>query len=484
MPTSNNLPNRVLVWDDLIFDLQERLSAIDTPIYMVGGVVRDAFLRRPIADVDMATAGSGIAVARKIANALKGAFYPLDPDRDVGRALVDTPNGRIIFDVASFRGADLEADLRDRDFTINAMAVDLRGDLKTLIDPCEGEGDLLAHLIRRCNPLSLTHDPIRALRGVRQSIQFGFRIDPETLADMRQTAPLLAKISAERLRDEFFNLLNGAKVHSALRIADSLGMLTLIVPETAVLKTQPGASALPDGFALALNTIEHLARILNTVSPRRTDETAAQFTLGTLVMAFDRFRKPLQTHIEHVYADDRTHQALLILMLLLDSADVDTVEARGFALRLSNPERERLTALVRRREHFAALADYEAELDPLTVYRYWRDAGEAGVDIILLDLARTLARGGVSISQDGWLRRVDHAGTLLYGYFQRRTEWIDPPALINGRELMAALHLKPGRMVGELLEAIREAQVTGSVTSAADALELARRLLGTPGQAE
>ncbi len=481
MSTSNN---RVLVWDDLILDLQERLSAIDTPIYMVGGVVRDAFLRRPIADVDMATAGSGIAVARKIANALSGAFYPLDPERDVGRALVDTPNGRIIFDVASFRGADLEADLRDRDFTINAMAVDLRGDLNDVIDPCGGEGDLLAKVIRRCNPLSLTHDPIRALRGVRQSIKFGFRIDSETLADMRQTAPRLVETSAERLRDEFFNLLNNAKAHSALRIADSLGMLTAIVPEVSLLKTQPGAAALPDGFSLALNTIEHLTRILTTISSRRTEETAAQFTLGVLVMAFDRFRKPLQGHIERVYADDRAHQALLILALLLDSADVETVEARAAALRLSNPERERLTALVRGRAHFAALANSETELDPLTIYRFWREAGEAGIDITLLDLARTLARGGVSIDQDRWLRRVDHAGTLLYGYFQRRAEWVEPLAVINGRELMAALHLKPGRMVGQLLEAIREAQVTGSVTSAADALELARHLLDAPHQAE
>ena len=478
MSTSNSLPNRVLVWDDLIFDLQDRLAALDTPIYMVGGVVRDAFLRRPIADVDIATAGSGIAVARKIANVLKGAFYPLDPDRDVGRALVDTPNGRITFDVASFRGADLEADLRDRDFTINAMAVDLHGDLNAVIDPCGGERDLVAKTIRRCNPQSLAQDPIRTLRGVRQSIKFGFRIEPDTLADIRQTAPRLSEVSAERVRDEIFNILSVIRPHAALRVADSLGLLAPILPEAAALKARPGAAALPDGFALALNTIEQLTHVLTAISPRRTDETAAQFTLGTLVMAFDRFRKPLQAHMNRNYADDRTQQSLLVLALLLDHINAEDIEVRAAELRLSNPEKDRLMALARHRERFAAvLTTGKSEIDPLTIYRYWRDTGESGVDIILLDLARTLANSGVSIHQDLWLKRVEDAGTLLYGYFHRREEWIEPPVIINGRGLMDALRLKPGRTVGELLEAIREAQVTGNVTNAEDALDLARRLL-------
>ncbi len=109
----------VLAWSDAILDLQDLLrdDATDAePIYVVGGAVRDALLRRPIKDVDIAVAHGGIKLARRIANHFGGGFFPLDAERDVGRALIDTPDGRLSIDVAGFRGDSLDADLRDRDF--------------------------------------------------------------------------------------------------------------------------------------------------------------------------------------------------------------------------------------------------------------------------------------------------------------------------------------------------------------------------------
>ena len=183
----------VLAWSDAILDLQDLMRDEAEPVYVVGGVVRDALLRRPIKDVDIAVARGGIKLARRIANHFGGDFFPLDAERDVGRALIDTFDGRLSIDVAGFRGDSLDADLRDRDFTINAMAVDLRGDLNAVIDPTGGADDALVKLIRQCNPDAIARDPIRALRGVRLSAQFGFRIERETQQAIRVYAPQSAR---------------------------------------------------------------------------------------------------------------------------------------------------------------------------------------------------------------------------------------------------------------------------------------------------
>ena len=134
-------PYRPLVWPDVVYDLQDMVADAPQPVYIVGGAVRDALLHRPVTDIDLAAASGGIALARRLANALHGDFFVLDAERDVGRTLVDTPQGRLIIDVARFRGEDLLADLSDSDFTINEMAVDLKGDLRLLIDPLCGEQD-------------------------------------------------------------------------------------------------------------------------------------------------------------------------------------------------------------------------------------------------------------------------------------------------------------------------------------------------------
>jgi tRNA nucleotidyltransferase/poly(A) polymerase len=224
-------PLRPLWWSDAVLDLQDTLSNDDSPIYIVGGAVRDAFLHRPIHDLDIATPNSAIRLGKKIANALKGDFYVLDEERDVARAIAETIDGRLEIDVARFRAEDLLSDLQDRDFTINAMAVDLKADITQLIDPLNGEDDLLKRIIRRCSGHSMSDDPIRALRAVRQSIQFSGRIEPETLKDIRSVVNRLTDTSPERVRDEFFKLLDGTKPASALRVADTLGLLAQIIPE-------------------------------------------------------------------------------------------------------------------------------------------------------------------------------------------------------------------------------------------------------------
>ncbi|MDZ4763247.1 MAG: HD domain-containing protein [Chloroflexota bacterium] len=487
----------ILAWSDIVLDIAERAAEWNVPLYIVGGAVRDAFLRRPTKDVDMATPESGIKIARRLANAFGGAFYPLDEERDVGRAILDTPDGRLLIDVARLRG-DLEADLRARDFTINAIAVDVRGTLNQALDPLNGIDDLTRKTIRRCSPTAIYDDPIRLLRAVRQAAQFGLRIERDTLHDVRAAAPLLKTISSERVRDEFFKLLALPKVGGALRVADSLGILAYIIPEIVPLHgLQQTPPHIYDAWEHSLAVVDHLMEVLAVISPARTDESAAQFTTGMLAVAFGGYRARLQDHLALAWADERTHRALLNLAVLLHDvgkaqisppgidgqrfAGYEIISAtltalRADALRLSGAEKDRLTLIVR---HHMTRIMWEQEATPVNLHRWWRMMGAAGVDVVLFTLADYLGAVGTTVDQPTWLRLVGRAQVVLGAYYDDYDRIVSPPPLVTGDDLMNALNLKPGRIIGEMLDAIREAQVAGEIASDAAALTLARRLLDT-----
>lgn len=482
------VPKRSLIWPDWVLDLQEQLGELPPHTVIVGGAVRDALLRRPLRDLDISTGSGGIKLARRIANLMHGDFYKLDEARDIGRALFDIPadqdgdphaavqRGEV--DVAALRGS-LAEDLLDRDFTVNAMAVDLSGDLSVLIDPLNGEQDLYDKRLRRCGPDSIAQDPIRVLRAIRQSVSLGLRIDPDTLVDVRAVAPRLFDTSPERVRDEWFRMLSTAQVGQALKVASAVGALEVVVPESAQLHGRLVEPAYqPDAWARALAVIEALSRIRSAISPTRTDATAAQFVYGMLVMALDRFRAALNAHLDVIWPDHRQHLAVLVMAGVLYQAGKTSDESAAAAeqwatdLRLSSGERQRLKMIIR----WHPLAR-ETALTPVGIHRFWRKLGESGIDVCLFMLAETLGREGLYLKQDEWVGLLERVRILLFAWFEQRETIINPVPLVDGREVMQAFGLKGGPQLGALLDHLREAQVAGEIATAEDALALGRVLL-------
>src|SRR5829696_4934604 len=203
-----------LSYSPLIDKVREVLP--EQEIYLVGGAVRDMLLNRKSTDLDFALPSKGISLARRVANALHADFMVLDEERDTGRVILFEADGtRTFLDFATYRGRDLEQDQRARDFTINAIAFDLRA--QTLLDPLNGASDLRAKTIRACSPTSFSDDPVRILRAVRQAAAFQFRIEPDTRKAMKEAARLLPRISPERQRDELFKILEGPRPDASLR---------------------------------------------------------------------------------------------------------------------------------------------------------------------------------------------------------------------------------------------------------------------------
>src|SRR3954447_17263520 len=227
----------------------ETVAAVSEPyegVYLVGGTVRDILLGERSFDVDIAVEGDAIALAQALADALGGRVRAHDK---FGTAVVLYGEGERV-DVVTARTESYEApaalptvaqasihdDLFRRDFTINAMAVSLKGaDLGRLVDPFGGRRGLAAKAIRVLHNLSFIDDPTRIFRAIRYENRYGFRMDDHTVRLARGTIEmgLVGDLSSARLRDELEALLSEGDVeHSILRLAD-LGAAGAIHPHLA-----------------------------------------------------------------------------------------------------------------------------------------------------------------------------------------------------------------------------------------------------------
>ncbi len=470
--------------------------------YLVGGSVRDVLLGRPahtFHDLDFAVPAGGLALARRLANQLGGAFFPLDAGRDTGRVVLTEADGRRFYlDFACWRGDSLHADLADRDFTINAMALDVAQERPVVIDPFGGQDDLSARLVRAVTDRSFADDPARTLRAVRLEAALGFRIEPRTEALLRQAIPWLSRVSRERMRDELDRILAVPGAANHLRRLDDLGLLAAILPEVVALKgvlQSPPHRA--DVYAHTLHLLEALEGLFAWLWPEAGYAPLAREAAQELD-GLEPWREALQVHLSCSTSGDRVRATLLKLAALLHDAGKPETrsedetgrvrflghEQKGAAIAARALRRLRFSseeaALVRLAVacHLRPLHLSQAEtVTRRAVYRFFRDAGATGLDVILLGLADCLGTRVDVLDLAEWQRVLGVAAALLEGYFRRRREMVSPPKLIGGRDLMAEFGLSPGPRVGELLERVREAQAEGQVATREEALALVQEIL-------
>ncbi|MCX6065811.1 MAG: HDIG domain-containing protein, partial [Chloroflexi bacterium] len=342
----------------------------DVSVYLVGGAVRDAVLGRVTHDLDFATS-QGLKLAKKVADTLPAAFFPLDASFDTARVVVIHPDGsRDMLDFAGYRGESLEADLCGRDFTINAVAMDLH--TGAIIDPLGGVKDIREKRIRACSATSLRDDPIRILRAVRQAAALDFSIDPETRKLMKAAVPLLANVSPERQRDELFKILAGPKPDASIRALELLGAFPYFLPELTALKgVEQSAPHVHEVWTHTLAVLRHLEGILSVLAPAYDEDKAnSDLMNGLLVLRLGRYRQQIGEHLASALNTDRSARAVLFLAALYhdvnkpqtrsieeesgrirflghDEQGAETALKRGMALHLSNDELNRLKLIIR-----------------------------------------------------------------------------------------------------------------------------------------
>jgi len=242
--------------------------------YVVGGFVRDYYLRRPSSDIDVVVVGSGIALAEALAAEL---HTKVNIFKTFGTAMLRAHGVEVEFVGArresyspdsrkpAVEAGTLEDDQRRRDFTINALAWSLNGpSFGQLVDPFDGLYDLEDCLIRTpCDPdITFSDDPLRMMRAVRFATQLGFDIDGETFDAIRRNRERIAIVSRERIITEVDKIVRSPRPSIGFELLDLTGLLELIFPELHRLKgvERRGSHAHKDNFAHTLQVLDNVAQ--------------------------------------------------------------------------------------------------------------------------------------------------------------------------------------------------------------------------------
>jgi hypothetical protein len=214
-------------------------------VYTVGGTVRDALLGHPRKDVDLLVTGvpqqTLIQLLRRygrvqLAGRAFGVIKFLPPrwhgppiDVALPRTEISTGIGHRDFEVAFDHTLPVEVDLGRRDFTINAMALDLADD--HLVDPFNGREDLAQRLLRQVSPAAFPEDPLRMLRGVQLATRFDLYVAADTRDAMRAHAASIATVAQERIAEELRKLLMATSPSHGFLLMQDVGLLAPVLPE-------------------------------------------------------------------------------------------------------------------------------------------------------------------------------------------------------------------------------------------------------------
>jgi len=450
--------------------------------WLVGGSVRDELLGRTVTDVDLAVAGDPERAARAVAEEVRGPVFRLSEAFGAWR-VIDRRGGRV-FDFARLQGDSIEADLGERDFTINAMARPLGGEGE-LIDPHGGRGDLESGVLRVLGPRSYEADPLRPLRLVRFAAELGFAPDPETERLTGAAAPRTGQASPERVFAELRRLIAADGALEGVALADRLGLLAAVLPEVS------GLHEVEQSQFHHLDVYGHTLEVL-----------ARQLELeGRLEEVFGAMSPQLRAVLEEPLADGLTRGQTLRFGALLhdigkpptrgvradgritfighDAVGEEMVRALCRRLRTSERLSHFLEGLTRHHLVLGFLV-HERPLDRRIVYRYLKHTSPVEVEVTLLSCADRLATRGKNADK-AIAAHLDLARELMAEALAWRASGPPRPPL-RGDELAAELGIEGGPELGRLLAELEEAAFAGEAGTREQALQLARRLRHNPSR--
>lgn len=449
--------------------LAAAFAAAGAELYLVGGMVRDLLLERPIPnDLDFATSVPPERTKAILAALPHAGLY--DVGEKFGTIGVILPEGEERFDVeiTTYRseayepgsrhpavafGERIEDDLSRRDVTVNAIAVDVR--TGQIIDPFYGQADLAMGLLRAVGEPDerFAEDPLRLLRVARFVAQLGFAVEAGTLAAMGRQAQTLETISSERILAELTKLLCGDYADHALDVLLETGLLTVAMPELTPLA---GAAYGHPGVHREKDLWDHTKRVVMQAPARPPVRWAALLHDAA---------KPLTRSVDqrgevHFFGHERVGADLAGVLLKRLKADKHTQQ-----------NVRRLVDL-----HLRPAGYDAATWTDSAVRRLALEAG--GVLHDLLDLAAADVTSGRAHKQRAAAVRVqglrDHIARLEAA--QALAELQSP---LDGNELMAMFDRPPGRWIAEIKDHLRELVIDGDLApdDKATATDIARELI-------
>ena len=410
-------------------------------VYLVGGYLRNYFLNNEISvDRDLVVVGDSRTLATEIAEKLDGTFIELDNINEIYRVVLKDKTN--YFDISKALNNNLEEDIKRRDFTINSIFYDLNK--KEIIDPLGGITDIKNKIIKTSDFNNFIDDPLRFLRLYRFISLTGFSVNKELARFVKEKFNLINSIAAERINYEIIKIFEGKFVIEALLEMLEDEVLELIFPFVTEIKK------IPNNSHHHLDLIHHSIETVKNIKTNNPILKIAAF--------YHDIGKPKTWTIEPVGRHRFIGHDIV-------GAQIAIKELEN--LKFSNKQINYICKMIKYHIYPASLINSSDNKKAFA--RFVRKLGVDTLDIIALSRADRLSALGEAVTKEMLEKSLNHLDELEKYYESVKDIVNSPKPLLDGKEIMKLLNLKPSKLIGEIIEELVEMQILGEISTKEEA---------------
>ena len=442
----------------------------DGDIYLVGGMVRDLFMEKDSYDRDLIVTNiDAKSFAEKLHKNFNSAFIPLDEGNNIYRiVLKDSENIHEpqMIDITNPEGNSLERDLMRRDLTINAIAINIK--TGEIIDLFGGISDIKNKTLNYIEEINFVDDPLRLLRVYRFQANLNFELGADTIHAVCKYTDLISKPAKERVLYELMKLFNGKYCAEALLNMNKTWLLEEIFPVVKELKQVPP------------NSHHHLDLLHHSIE-----------TVNQIQLLYDEADEKVKAHLDKVDFGGFSRLAHLKLAGFLHdigkfstwTIDKETGRHRfikhdDVGSKMVKPLLKSLTCSNKQIDYISEMIKYhiypssmmqEPEINEKAMLRYIRKLQDNVIDNIILAKADRLSARGEVITEEMVENNMKALDRLMKFYFDSQEKLKPLPKLLDGNEVMKILNIKEGKVLGNILKSLKEAQLDGDINTKEEA---------------
>ena len=446
-------------------------QSLNNEIYLVGGAVRDYLTDNETTDMDIIVMDEDARdFALKVADLFEATFVTLDDENKIYRLVF--PDKINYIDVTNPVGGTIEKDLMRRDLTINAIAVNIR--TCEVVDITGGITDIYNKCLNYVNEHNFVDDPLRLLRVYRFQALLGFELAPETISAVCKYAGLIHKPAVERINYEILKLFSGKYADKALENMNKTWMLEEIFPFVKELKqVPPNAHHHLDLFHHSIETVKQIQNLYEK-APDEVKSHMDNVDFG----GFSRLTHLKLAGFMHDIGKFSTWTIEEGKHRFIKHDDVGAKLSVKFLkdLHFSNKQIDYISSMIKYHIYPSHVMT-SPQITEKIMMRYIRKMDVSSIDAIILAQADRLSARGPEITDEIVERNINSLNMLLKFYIEVKDSLKPLPKLLSGNEVMEILNLKPSRKLGEIMDALHEAQISGDITTKEHAVEYIKTLM-------
>lgn len=449
--------------------LENIATEFDNEIWLVGGTVRDYFMNITSHDRDLlVTDEDAKTFSEKLAKHLNATFITLDDKNRIYRLVM--PDKINYLDITNPIGGSIEQDLMRRDLTINSIAVNIK--TGEILDITGGITDIKNKNINCISDENFKDDPLRILRVYRFQALYGFEISSDTINAICKYSNLVKKPAIERINYEILRLFDGKYAHIALKNMDKTWILEEIFPfEKELKQVPPNSHHHLNLFEHSLETVKQIQTIYENASDEIKahlesvdfggHSRLAHLKLSGFMHDIGKFSTwTIEENNRHRFIKHDDVGSKMSVKLLKNS-------------KFSNKQIEYISFMIKNHIYPSSVISQE-EITDKVMMRFVRKADTNAIDIITLAKADRLSARGPEITEQTVKKNIDGLNRLLDFYLEKRKTLKPLPKLLTGNEIMEILDIKPSEKLGEVIDSLHEAQLSGDISTKKEAIKFVK----------